>query len=379
VYTPVIFMNFILPILNFFSEGIFTNQLFGITIGRYSLFLLTIIFSIIIGKLLAFISERHLKKLASRTETKLDDVIVSTLNQTVFYFVVLGGFYAAFHFLDLQNALLISGVEKILSVLLLILVAWVIMRLVDGFLKHWALPLAAKTETELDDQMIPVLRKISKILIVCIFAIAVLSLLGYDVTALIAGLGIGGIALALAAQETVTDMFGGFSIFTSRPFKVGDLVLYENNYYTIKEIDLRFTKATDLNDRVVVIPNRKIGSAVLTNVTMPGYRKERINLGITYDSDVAKINQAVDILKNIGKNLSSAVKDKEPQVFFTDFKDYSLNILFIYFIKYKSKKDIDDFFKIKHEINLKIKEEFDKAGIEFAFPTQTIHMAKEGS
>ena len=372
-------MNFILPILNFFSEGIFTNQLFGITIGRYSLFLLTIIFSIIIGKLLAFISERHLKKLASRTETKLDDVIVSTLNQTVFYFVVLGGFYAAFHFLDLQNALLISGVEKILSVLLLILVAWVIMRLVDGFLKHWALPLAAKTETELDDQMIPVLRKISKILIVCIFAIAVLSLLGYDVTALIAGLGIGGIALALAAQETVTDMFGGFSIFTSRPFKVGDLVLYENNYYTIKEIDLRFTKATDLNDRVVVIPNRKIGSAVLTNVTMPGYRKERINLGITYDSDVAKINQAVDILKNIGKNLSSAVKDKEPQVFFTDFKDYSLNILFIYFIKYKSKKDIDDFFKIKHEINLKIKEEFDKAGIEFAFPTQTIHMAKEGS
>jgi len=379
VYTPVIFMNFILPILNFFSEGIFTNQLFGITIGRYSLFLLTIIFSIIIGKLLAFISERHLKKLASRTETKLDDVIVSTLNQTVFYFVVLGGFYAAFHFLDLQNALLISGVEKILSVLLLIFVAWVIMRLVDGFLKHWALPLAAKTETELDDQMIPVLRKISKILIVCIFAIAVLSLLGYDVTALIAGLGIGGIALALAAQETVTDMFGGFSIFTSRPFKVGDLVLYENNYYTIKEIDLRFTKATDLNDRVVVIPNRKIGSAVLTNVTMPGYRKERINLGITYDSDVAKINQAVDILKNIGKNLSSAVKDKEPQVFFTDFKDYSLNILFIYFIKYKSKKDIDDFFKIKHEINLKIKEEFDKAGIEFAFPTQTIHMAKEGS
>ncbi|MEK6973172.1 MAG: mechanosensitive ion channel domain-containing protein [archaeon] len=372
-------MNFILPIVSFFSEGIFTNKLFGITFGGYSLFLLTIFLSIILGKFLAFISEKYLRKLASRTETNIDDVIVATINQTVFYFAVLGGLYVAFHFLDLQNAMLISGAEKIISVLLLILVAWVVIRLVDGFLKHWALPLAAKTETELDDQMIPVLQRIAKILIICIFAIVILSSVGYDVTALIAGLGIGGIALAFAAQETVADMFGGFSIFTSRPFKVGDFIMYENNSYTIKEIGLRFTKAIDLNDRIVVIPNRKIGSAVLTNITMPGYRKERMNINITYDSDVSKINKAAEILKDIAINNPLSVKGKEPKVFFTDFKEYSLNLLFIYYIRYKNKEEIDDFLKMKHEINLKIKEEFGKAGIKFAYPTQTIHMVKEGS
>lgn len=372
-------MNFILPIVSFFSEGVFANKLFGITFGGYSLFLITVFASIIIGKILSVITSKYLQGLASRTETKMDDVIVSTLNKTIFYFAILVGFYVGFRFLEMQDALVTTVVEKIVSVALLVLVAWVLIKFIDAFLKHWALPLAAKTETELDDQMIPVLQRISKILIVCIFAIVILSSVGYDVTALIAGLGIGGIALAFAAQETVADMFGGFSIFTSRPFKVGDFILYENNSYTIKEIGLRFTKAIDLNDRIVVIPNRKLGSAVLTNITAPGYRKERINLNITYAADASKINKAVEILKDIAMNHPSAVKGKEPKVFFTEFKEYSLNLLFIYFIKYKSKEEIDDFFKMKHEINLKIKEEFDKAGIKFAYPTQTIHMMKEGS
>ena len=199
---------------------------------------------------------------------------------------------------------------------------------------------------------------------------------GYDVTSLVAGLGIGGLAFALAAQPLLSNLFGGIAIIADKPFHIDDRIVIDGKYDGfVREIGMRSTIIETLNSTKLTIPNAVIATTVVENITREKARKITMNLGLTYNSSTKKIEEAIKILKEIlEKNQFVVNNDKDcvSIVAFNEFKDFSLNINVIYYIK-----DLDNISKAKTEINLAIKEKFEKAGIEFAYPTQTVYVKKE--
>jgi MscS family membrane protein len=201
--------------------------------------------------------------------------------------------------------------------------------------------------------------------------------MGYDITSLIAGLGIGGLAFALAAQPLLSNLFGGLAIIADKPFQIGDRVRIDQKYEgTVKEIGMRSTVIKTYNDTLVTIPNSMIASTAIENLSIGNNKSVRFtfNIGLEYGTSNEKLEEAIDIIKHILETNKNVVQGSESAPFaaFTEFKDSSLNIAGGYTIV-----SPDVIGKTRTEINLEIKKRFEKAHIKFAFPTHTIHMKKE--
>ena len=182
---------------------------------------------------------------------------------------------------------------------------------------------------------------------------------------MLAGLGIGGLVFALAAQDSVANLFGGFTIFIDKPFKLRDRIKINGFDGTIKEVGIRSTKLVTLEGRTVTVPNKVFTGSPIENVSSEPTRKVVLNLGLTYDMDDKKIVQAMDILQKIVDDNEGI--EESPKIAFNQFGDFALNILFIYYIKKGS-----DILGTQTEINLEILKQFNKNKLEFAFPSQTI-------
>jgi len=219
----------------------------------------------------------------------------------------------------------------------------------------------------LDDQLIPILKKLSKLSIIAIALIIILSNFGIDVLPLVAGLGIGGLAIAFAAQKTVEDMFGGLSIFASKPFHVGDAVKVVGVEGIVESVGLRYTRVRDWSGRLNTIPNSKVTQDVMNNISSEAARRVSVTLGVTYRTSYAKMQKAMQILKDIVNKHKDTQKD--PRAVFKDYGDSSLNIWFVYYIQNQERK-----FDVMSEINMEIKKQFEKAGLDFAFPSQSIYV-----
>lgn len=362
-------MEFFLALSDFISNDILASQYFGITLMQYIFFFATLFVAIFIGKVVSFVFNNYGQKLADKTANKFDDIIISIIGSTIIFFFFLAGLLFAYQFLSITDPFINSVVNQIFSTILLVLIAWILIRLIDELTEEFIMPLVSKSHTDLDDQLIPLLRKVAKIMVIALFGVVILSSFGYDVTAIIAGLGIGGLALAFAAKETISDIFGGVSIFTSKPFKVGEKILFNGEFLTVVEIGLRYTRLKNLEDRLVIVPNSQIASAVVTNVTYAPKKKIRAHIGVTYDTSPAKLEKAKELIKKAVESTKGCEKD--PSIYFREFKDSALDLFAIYYIT-----DMDNWLKINDEVNTKVKTSFDKAKIEFAFPTQTVYVKK---
>jgi len=189
------------------------------------------------------------------------------------------------------------------------------------------------------------------------------------VAALLAGLGIGGLALALAAKNTVANIFGGIMVFTDKPFKINDRVKIGGFDGTIIEIGIRSTRLKTLEGRIVTIPNSKFTDGMVENVTLEPWRKVVLNIGLVYDTPATKMEKAMELLKEIAS--ASAGIEEEPVVGFNKFGDSALGILFIYYIKKGAA-----ILTTQSEINLAIMQQFEEHGLEMAYPTQTVYTKK---
>jgi MscS family membrane protein len=343
---------------------------FGSTLLQYALFLASVGIALLCGKVLSFAIKHYLRGLASKTATKLDDLALDLVEKPVWLVVFVVGLAVGFQFLSVPE-FMESLYYNIINILVVLIVAWFLVKLVDGFIKEFLQPIVSSTDTKLDDQLIPILAKIAKASIAILALVTIVGSFGYDITALLAGLGIGGLAFAFAAKETIADIFGGFSIFTSKPFVVGDFIDVEGIVGTVEEVGLRHTRIRNLDKRLVIVPNSKIANSVITNITTAPKRKCVWHLGVTYDTSVAKLEKAKKII-------ASAIEahpecEKEPIVEFEEFGDSSLNILTVFFTK---SNDYKKFVKAKNDVGLRIKKEFEKAKIEFAFPTHTVWLKK---
>ncbi len=349
---------------------ILSQTYFGNTLLQYVYFLLTIVVSFLAGKVVSFVIKNHLRRLTEKTKTDADDLLLDIIEKPIWIIVLIAGFALGFQFLSVSPEIGFFYYNTI-NVLTVVVVTWVLINFVDKFIQRILKPIVSKTDSKLDDQLIPVLSKITKIAILVLALIIVVSNFGYDVTALVAGLGIGGLAIAFAAQETISDIFGGFSIFTSKPFVVGDSIQMGDTVGEVIEVGLRHTRIRNLDKRIVIVPNSQVAKSVIINITSAPQRKCVWHLGVTYDTTIAKIGNAKKIIVD-AINAHPECED-DPIVEFEGFADSSLTILVIFYTK---ENDFGQFVRVRDSIGMRIKKEFEKAKIEFAFPTQTIHLAK---
>ncbi len=328
-----------------------------------------IVGSVAIGKLVYIFLGTSVKALTLKTKTKLDDVLIDMLEEPFVFAMVLTGIWFALKRLVFEQGTL-NLIDKGFDFLIIINVTWLIQRLIDAFFKEYLLPIVEKTENDLDDQIFPIVRRTAGITIWGLGLIVALENLGYKIGPLLAGLGIGGIALAMAAKDTVSNIFGGVTILVDKPFKIKDRIKINGYDGNVEEIGLRSTRIRTLAGTLVTIPNSKFTESPIENVTLEPSRKITLNLGVTYDTKPEKIEEAIKILKEIAEENSEFIKEKY-LLSFNEFKDFSLGIFFIYYIK-KSANILDT----QTKINLEILKRFKHAKISMAFPTQTIEIKK---
>jgi MscS family membrane protein len=347
------------------TEGFLGQTYYGNTVLRWLTALAIIVGALIFAKVVYWIFGNTVKQLTKKTKTKLDDIIIDMIEEPIVFIITIGGVWYGLNTLELPE-IAHGWMGNILHFLVILTLAWLVSRLLDAFYREYLVPVAAKTETDLDDQLLPIVRKGTKMAVWAIGIIVALNNAGYDVGALIAGLGIGGLALAMAAKDTVSNIFGGFTIFTDRPFTINDRVKIAGYDGFIREIGVRSTRLETLEGRTVTIPNSKFSDSPVENVSMEPSRKVSVNLGLTYDTTPEKMKHAMEILKEIAAGHESL--EEKMILSFNAFGDFAMNILFIYYIKAGS-----DIMGTQSDINMAILDRFNEAGLDFAFPTQTLY------
>ena len=344
------------------------KQFYNNTIANWGISLLIILIVFILSKVLYWISKNLIKRITSKTKSNLDDILVDMIEEPVIIALIIFGFWLAFKRLDFNDKVHVF-VVKAIYFSIAIDVTWMFARVIKSLIQEYLSPLSQKTTNKLDDQLVLVIQKSSIIIIWILGIIVALNNAGFDVAALIAGMGIGGIAFAMAAKDTVANMFGGLTVFLDKPFKINDRIKIDNYDGFIVDIGIRSTRLKTFEGRIVTIPNSHFTENAIENVSLEPSRKVLLKLGLTYDTSPEKMELAMEILKNITQNNQNLEADY--LISFTDFGDFSLGILYIYYIKSSS-----DIFKTQTDVNLEILKQFNSNNLEFAFPTQTIYHSK---
>lgn len=344
----------------------FLNQTFyGNKISEWAISLGILLSAIIIAKICYWAIGKYLKKITEKTKTNLDDLLVDKLEEPVVYAIGILGFYWGFQRLHFG-----PGVDNFFAhtftFIFTLNVTWLIVRTLDAIIQEYLTPLVSKTESDLDDQLLPLLRKLIKIILWTLGIVIGLNNIGFDVGAVIAGLGIGGLALALAAQDTVKNIFGGIMVYVDKPFKVKDRIKIHGYDGFVEEVGIRSTRLRTLEGRLVTLPNAHFSDEAVENVTKEPSRKVVVNLGLTYETSPEKMERALEILEDITNKNENLEEDR--LVCFNNWGDFSMGILYIYYIKPTS-----DIFKTQTEINMSILRQFNAEGLDFAYPTQMIY------
>jgi MscS family membrane protein len=345
-------------------NGLLDKAFYGNTLTSWTLAALGITASILVAKSVYWMIGHSVKKVTGTTSNRFDDILVDTLEEPVVFTLILTGVWYSLHILKLPDTLS-TVLSRAYYVLIIFTAAWLIVRLLDALIETYLVPYVQESEGKLDDQLLPIIRKGLKLTVWIIAAIVALDNAGYDVKAVLASLGIGGLALALAAKDTLANLFGSFTIFVDKAFLVGDRIQVKGYDGFVREVGIRSTRIQTLDGRMIVIPNQFVADETIVNVTSEPSRKITMDLGLTYDTTPEKIELAMSILREI----ASENPDTEDDIVtaFTEFGDSALNIRFIYYIK----KDAG-IFETQNSINLEILRRFNAQKIEFAYPTQMI-------
>lgn len=234
---------------------------------------------------------------------------------------------------------------------------------------------AGRKDTQLDLSFVQMFRIIARVLVIIFGAVYLIQVVfGKPMSTLLAGLGIGGLAVALAAQDTLKNFFGSIMIMLDKPFGIGQLVQVEDFKGTVEKIGFRSTRIRTIEGHLVTIPNEKIAAANIKNIDNRLFIRRSANITVTYDTPPGKVERAVSIIKEILADHEGMLPDYPPRVFFDEFNDVSLNIIMIYWY---SPPDYWEFKAFCEKVNLKIIRAFEAEGIEFAFPTTTAYLAQD--
>ncbi|MBI5770132.1 MAG: mechanosensitive ion channel family protein [Verrucomicrobia bacterium] len=325
------------------------------------LFFLAILLRKIITNVIFF----YLKKLAAKTETTLDDKLFPALETPTATLVMALGISASLTVLQVSEQVdRLIGKGSIIAILGVIL--WGFIRAGGAILDH--LEEIAHEKQMTVATFMPLIKKSLFVLTVVVGLIIIADSLGAKIGALLTSLGIGGLAFALAAQDTIANLFGSLVVVMDQPFKVGDTVKVGANTGTVEDIGLRSTKIRLLDKSLVVIPNKSVASEAITNLArFTGRRVEQV-LGLTYNTRPDQMESLVAELRKIVEG-ESEIDASSVHVYFRDFNASSMDVWLVYVVK---SPDFAAHMKLRQRLNLAFMRAVETRGLSFAFPTQTV-------
>lgn len=317
-----------------------------------------------------FFFQQLLRRWTQKTETKLDNLLVDLFKGPVKIIVFVILMHVGLNVFDWPE-----WVSKYLSKGLKLTIAWSItymaVRAVDVFMRHLQAKVVEE-DREFNAQLFPVIRKTIKVFIVLVAILVTAQNLDFQITGMLASLSIGGLALGLAAQDTLANLFGAIAIYADKPFRVGDRITMDNVDGNIETIGLRSTRIRNLDGHLITVPNKTVANATITNISRRPSIRTLMYVSITYNTPPERIQLATDILKEV---YSQHPMTADLIVAFQKFNSYSLDILVVHWWKGVVFRE---YVEGMHGLNLEVKRRFDGAGIEFAFPTQTVYVNQAG-
>jgi MscS family membrane protein len=336
-------------------------------------FMIMILIWLIVGGIEIGIVIPLLRWLASRTKTKYDDIILDIVRVPVMILIVMYGLVDSLSQLEMSPVTL-ALIFKAYYIGLILVIAYVSYRIFKGVLIVLMKDIASKTQTELDDILVPIFDKIGTVMIIIVASIFLLNYFGVNVTVFVAGLGVAGLVVAFAAQDTLSNFFAGIFLLVDRPFVMGNTIILENgDYCEVLHVGLRSTRLYDIfTFDMVVMPNNKLANMNIINVSMPDKRQKiTFEVAVAFDSDLEKVEKILLEVTNKHPNVDKDKKDA-PIVRLSSFGENAA-IYKLFFV-------VDDWhnrWRVAHEIRKEVLTTFRKEGIQIPFPQRVVHMKKD--
>lgn len=349
--------------MNFLDRHIYHNSIYDWAISA-GIILATILLARVIYWLVS-----RLLKLFTGNAAQLANQIINRVDTPVALGIVLLGFRFSIERLSFPRSI-DNYLQRGFVFMSALAITWLLTRIARAIIENSFKQYWQKDESRLDEQMLHLTKRSAVIILWLVGIVVGLNNAGFDVGALIAGLGIGGLALALAAQDTVKNIIGGLVVFIDKPFRVGDIIKIKDIEGTIVYTGIRSSRIRTYAGRVITIPNAQFTDNAIENISREPSRRITTYLSLVYETPVEKIEEALAILRDIC-NKSENVNGSECVYFLERFSPSSVDINFIYFIRKGA--GIPD---TQTEVNKQVLERFRLAGIEFAYPTQVVHQKK---
>lgn len=340
----------------------------GLQVWQYGAIFLWLLAGFVLRKLFEFAFHNFGRRMAGKSRTEWDDKLLQEMEHPLGFL-----FMAAFYWATFTNLMLSVTVNFYLSTFLEIAVAasfvWLFYNLSNVF-SEYLMRLTSRTDSQLDDQLVPLLRKSIKVFVVVIGVIFILQNHGINVASLLAGLGLGGLAIALAARETLANFFGSLTIFLDKPFQVGDWIRTSNVEGTVEEVGFRSTRIRTFYNSLVSVPNSKLADAEIDNLGMRKYRRLKMTLNLTYATTTEQMERFTEGIRELARSNDKIWQDFF-EVQFNEYGAHSLDVLvYLFFDVPTWSEELHE----RHKFLLEIKRLAEEIGVEFAFPTRTLHL-----
>lgn len=350
--------------------GLTKTALPGNELWRILALFACILVSLVVAKVLAMAFRRSADRFESRRKVTRAAVF-GALSRAITFVLFSVGLQQGLKFLHLGEKVADLG-DTVASVLLTVSIGWLLYCLVD-VVDAWLRKTAARTPSKMDDMLGPLVRKSLRVTISVLLLVQVATLLSdKPITSILAGLGVGGLAIALAAQETIKNFFGSLVILADKPFELGDRIVVDGHDGPVVEVGFRSTKVRTLEGHLVTIPNGELANKTIQNIGQRPYIRRLLNIGITYDTPPEKVLRAKEIVLELLENHEGMHADFPPRVYFNDFNSSSLNLIALYWYH---PPDYWAFMAFGERFNQNLLKRFNEEGIDFAFPTQTVYLA----
>ncbi|MCE5277680.1 MAG: mechanosensitive ion channel family protein [Planctomycetaceae bacterium] len=363
-------------------------QFLGNELWRWAMLLGMILLSLVVGKIVSVVLTRHGRWLSGGRLHLLGMLLTSVARPAVML-TLAGGLYLAGQFMILtwvRPTLTATGPAETLASLrpfwnhtcaaiAAIGVSWIVFSLVDivAYVLHRH---ASRSETMLDVQIVPLIRKALRVFVIIVAVIFIAqNIFELEIGPLLAGLGVGGLAFALAAKDMLANFFGSVTIFTDRPFSLGHRIVIKGYDGTVEEVGFRSTRIRTLEGNLVTVPNSLVASEPVENIGSRRSIRRLLNVTIPYDTPPQKVQRAVEILREMLQRRSDSFPpDLPPRAYFNEFNATSLNIIVLYWF---TPPDWWQYLEFNHDFNMELLRRYNDEGIEFAFPTQTLHVKSD--
>ena len=343
------------------------NKVFlGNTVLTYLTALAIFIAGIIIINIFKKIVLKRLKKWAEKTETTLDDYLIRGIEKAIVPLLYYGSFY-----LGIKTLKIDPEISTVINDVSIIFVTFLALRIITSFIGYSLSSFVRKRGSEARQKEIKGITTIITLLIWTVGLVFLLDNLGLKVTSVITGLGIGGIAIALAAQAVLGDLFAFFVIFFDRPFEIGDFLIIGDKMGAVEHIGLKTTRLRSLGGEQLIFSNKDLTDSRIQNYKRMERRRIVFQIGVIYSTKAEQLEEIPIFVRKIIEDQKDTTFDRGH---FASYGDFSLNFQFVYYVL---SPDYNKYMDTQQAINLDIYKEFEKRGLEFAFPTQTLFLNKE--